>query len=117
MSLYVPNTSDSIDNNILSKSSINLRLDILSASATKKKPWCESTGDFYFWAEQSLLKRRPKIKKPADTAGGCRAFSLLSSPKRIASKASNPPAKATCFLLLMVYWKLPISRQESYLQR
>lgn len=38
MNLYAPNTSDSIDNNILSKSSINLRLDISPSSATKEKP-------------------------------------------------------------------------------
>jgi hypothetical protein len=39
-------------------------------SATKKKPWCESTGDFCFWIFKSLLLKIQKQKDPSDAEGG-----------------------------------------------
>ena len=57
-------------------------------SATKKKPCRESGRGFLFDRPiKSLLMEGIEIKKPAAAAGGCKAFSLLSTPLRIASFA------------------------------
>jgi len=53
-----------MNSSILKISSSNLRLDISSLSATNKKPWCESTGDFSLWPEPSKLGRGTEIKRP-----------------------------------------------------
>ena len=51
------------------------------SSATKKKPWCDSTGLFYFQTEQQLALARDGNKKARSSAQRCKAFSLGCYPK------------------------------------
>jgi hypothetical protein len=67
--------------NTLKMSSNKSRLDISPVSATKKKPWCEAPGLYYFQTEPGLPERRAENNKARSSAQRCKAFSLLSTPK------------------------------------
>jgi hypothetical protein len=79
---------------ILTNSSINLRLDISSHSATKKKPWHESAGVFYF--ERSIkrsLNAKVRNKKNRRRRRRMQGFFFVKQPIEDQAERSPPLLK------------------------